>query len=284
MILQGSHSKNEVLAMWTMAERFHEDKAIFIADRNYPTWNNMAHIMSSSHYFLIRAKDILSPSSILRKCNLPNEEFDIDLCITLTTKQTNDIKDNPEKYRFLSTTSTFDFLEDDNPFYTIHFRAVRFKLDGSHTYESIVTNLSRNEFSLDEIKELYHMRWGLEVSFRHLKYSVDLSALHARKRQSIQQEIWARLILYNMSFILIQHIVKEKADKAGKQKKHTYSFNKTRVIHLCRDYFRLRKRKGGDPPDLEAHILNEVLPIRPDRKNERNLRAQRVVCFNYRFS
>lgn len=284
MILQGSHSKNEVLAMWTMAERFHDDKAIFIADRNYPTWNNMAHIISSAHFFLIRSKDILSSSSILRKFNLPDDEFDIDLSITLTTKQTNDVKEHPEKYRFLSTSSTFDFFEKDHPFYTIHFRVVRFKLEDSHTYESIVTNLDREEFSIEEIKELYHMRWGLEVSFRHLKYSSDLCALHARKRQSIQQEIWARMILCNMSFILMHHMIKEKVDKVEKQRKYIYSFNKKRVIHLCRNYFHQRKRKGGDPPDLEAHILNEVLPIRPNRKYARNLRAQRVVCFNYRFS
>ena len=34
------------------------------------------------------------------------------------------------------------------------------------------------------------------VSFRDLKYSVGRYAVHAKKRDSIQQEIWARMILY----------------------------------------------------------------------------------------
>ena len=151
MIVQGIHSKNEVDAMWKIVERFHDDNAIFIADRNYATCNNMAHIIHSDKSFLIRVKDIHSTSSLLRKFNLPDEGFDMDLHITLTRKQTKDIKSQPEKYCFLSTTSTFDFIDEHNPEYELHFCVVRFKLDGSEEYESIITKLSRDEFSKDEI-------------------------------------------------------------------------------------------------------------------------------------
>lgn len=123
---------------------------------------------------MIRVKDIHSISSLLRKFNLPDEEFDLDLHITLTRKQTKDIKSQQEKYRFLSTTSTFDFIDEHNPEYELHFRVVRFKLDGSEEYESIITNLNRVEFSKDEIKEIYNTRWFKELSFRDLKYSADL--------------------------------------------------------------------------------------------------------------
>ena len=98
MIVQGIHSKNEVEATWKIVERFHGDNAIFIADRNYATWNNMAHIIHSGKSFLIRVKDIHSISSLLRKFNLPDEEFDMDLHITLTRKQTKDIKSGPVSF------------------------------------------------------------------------------------------------------------------------------------------------------------------------------------------
>ena len=98
----------------------------------------------------------------------------MDLHITLTRKQTKDIKSQQEKYRFLSTTSTFDFIDEHNPEYELHFRVVRFKLDGSEEYGSIITNLNRVEFSKDEIKEIYNTRWFKELSFRDLKYSADL--------------------------------------------------------------------------------------------------------------
>lgn len=282
LIVQGNTNNYEQKVMWTMAERFPEKKTIFIADRNYPTWNNMEHIIRSGKYFLIRTKDIHSFNSLLRKFGLPDSEFDMDIHTTLTTNLTMSLK-YPDKFRFLSTSSTFDFFDAENPFYDVSYRVVRFKLDGTDDYECIITNLSRNEFSVEDIKYLYGLRWQEEISFRHLKYSADLSAVHARKRSSILQEIWARAILYNFSFIIIQELAKRKAGRKRKKRKFEYVINKTRAIHLIRDL--LLKRKGGSsPPDLEGLISNEILPLRPGRSDPRKVRAQSVISFNYRFS
>lgn len=280
IIIQGKANQYEPEAMWTMAERFPDNRTVFIADRGYPSWNNMEHIVRSGKYFLIRCKDIHGSTSLLRKFNFPDSEFDQDISVTLTTLQTKEIKACPEKYRFLSTSSIFDFFEDDNPYYEVSYRVVRFKLNGSEEYESIITNLPRDEFSPDEIKDLYHLRWSEEVSFRHLKYSADLSAVHARKRSSILQEIWARAILYNFCFIIIRELTRRKLQK---KRKYEYVINITRAIHLIRDL--LLNRKGGSPPpDLEALISKETLPLRPGRSDPRKVRNQSVIGFNYRFS
>ena len=234
--------------MYTMAERFN-GKAIFIADRNYSTWNNMEHIIRAGQKFLIRVQDIHSRTSNLRKFNLPDSEFDLDVETILTTKATNEVKAHPEKYRFLSTSSTFDFISKEDPYYPVKYRVVRFKIDGDEEYESIITNLDRTHFPAEEIKKLYNLRWGIEISFRHLKYSADLSAIHARIRNSVRQEIWARILLYNLCMIMIQEAIKHKA----KSLKYVYTVNITRCIHIIRD---LVKRKGGIPPDLEKLLLN----------------------------
>ena len=279
MIVQGCAVEYEQKALWEMAERFPEKKTIFIADRNYPSWNTMEHIIRSGKFFLIRAKDINSPCGQLRKFNLPDTEFDCDIETILTTCQSREVKNSPE-YRFLSTSSTFDFFEDGNPFYHVSYRVIRFKLDGTEEYECIITNLPRKQFSSEDVKKLYNLRWNEELSFRHLKYSADLCAVHARKRPSILQEIWARAILYNFSFIIIRESAKRKSKK---KRKYEYVINKTRAIHLIRDV--LLKRKGGSsPPDLEALISKEILPLRPGRHDPRKVKPQTVVCFNYRFS
>ena len=276
-IIRGSKHHGEQYSMYTMAERFDDGKAIFIADRNYSTWNNMEHIIKAGQKFLIRCKDIHSPSSLLSRFDLPDSEFDLDVETILTVKQTNEVKTHPEKYRFLSTSSTFDFISKEDPYYHVKYRVVRFKIEGAEEYESIITNLDRDSFSVSEIKKLYNLRWGIEISFRHLKYSADLSAIHARNRNSIRQEIWARLLLYNLCMIMIQESIKHKS----KSLKYVYTVNITRCIHIIRD---LAKRKGGIPPDLEKLVLNELLPIRPDRLDPRKVKPQSVVCFNYRFS
>ncbi|NDO43397.1 transposase [Thomasclavelia cocleata] len=53
------------------------------------------------------------------------------------------------------------------------------------------------KFTIDGIKDLYCKRCGIENSFRELKYAIGLNALHSKKRKLIEQETYARMILYN---------------------------------------------------------------------------------------
>lgn len=54
---------------------------------------------------------------------------------------------------------------DENPFYSLDFRVVRFQITET-AYEYIITNLAAEAFPAEEIKKLYGMRWGIERSFR----------------------------------------------------------------------------------------------------------------------
>lgn len=62
--------------------------------------------------------------------------------------------------------------------YYLSFRVVRFKLT-EYSYEVLLTNLSEDEFSVVDLKELYAMRWRIETFFRDLKYSLALSYFHS---------------------------------------------------------------------------------------------------------
>lgn len=79
---------------------------------------------------------------------------------------------------------TFDFLPSKNKkseptvIYELPVRIVRFKISDD-SYEVIATNLSEDLFSSDDLKMLYSMRWGIETSFRDLKYTVGLRYFHA---------------------------------------------------------------------------------------------------------
>ena len=83
----------------------------------------------------------------------------------LTRKQTNEVKADSEKFRYISTKSTFDYLTDECKFYNLSFRIVRFPLS-QDSYECIITNLPQDEFDASELKKLYQLRWGRENSFR----------------------------------------------------------------------------------------------------------------------
>ena len=276
LVIQGQAKMDENGAFFQLVDRYKGNKAIFIADRNYESINGFEHVVHSGNKYLIRVKDIHSKTSVTKSLGtLPDGEFDIDVDRLLTRRYTNYIKEHPEIYKYMPQNQRFDYFDEDtNIPYEFHTRIVRFKIS-DNTYECILTNLSKDEFSLEEIKELYNKRWGIETSFRELKYAIGLSALHSKKRELIKQEIYARLILYNFSQRVIQKI------QLKKQKtKYTYQVNFTRAFHIIREFLR---KKSGKPLNPESLITNEILPIRPNRSNVRNLKHKDVVCFNYRF-
>ena len=72
----------------------------------------------------------------------------------------------------------------DKKIYTLNFRVVRFAIS-EDSYESIITNLPKEDFPVEEIKKVYAMRWGIETSFRELKYAIGLCCFHSKKVEYI---------------------------------------------------------------------------------------------------
>ena len=274
IIIQGEANNDENGAFNTFVDRYNGDNAIFIADRCYESYNSFVHVMNSNQKFLIRVKDI-SSNGILSALNLKDGVFDLTINRILTLKQTKDVKNNPDKFRFMPKKSTFDFMDKSNPYYDIKFRTLRFKLDNGK-YECIITNLSKEEFTVDEIKDLYNKRWGIETSFRELKYAVGMSAFHSKRRDFIKQEIYLRILFYNFS----ERIIRKRTIKFS-DKKYLYQLNFTRAFHIIKIYL-IKIKSGFKPPDVESIIEKEIEPVRFGRSSPRNVRNQTPVFFIYR--
>lgn len=276
LIIQGEAKKNENDAFCQLIDRYNGKKAIFIADRGYESYNGFEHVVKSNNKYLIRVKDINSKTSLTKSLGpFPDGEFDIDVFRMLTLKQNKMIKSCPQLYKFVPINMNFDFMSKDNPWYEFNCRVIRFKISDD-TYECIITNLDRELFSVDDIKELYNKRWGIETSFRELKYAIGLNALHSKKRKLIQQEIYARIILYNFCQRIIRDIKMPHRDK----RKYEYQVNFTRSFHILRYFL---SKTGRETPPVDNLIVKEILPIRPGRSNKRNHKSKSVVFFNYRY-
>ena len=140
----------------------------------------------------------------------------------------------------------------------------------------MITNLSKEEFSIEDLKKLYHMRWGIETSFRELKYAIGLTNFHSKTVSNITQEIFAKLTMYNFCEIITMSVVVKQKDK----RKYIYQVNFTMAIDICLHYF--KQKSGIKPPNVEALIQRYILPIRPDRKDHRKVKTRSVISFLYR--
>lgn len=273
--IQPVRKSNENLALTNMVDNSNlEGDVIVIADRGYESYNTFAHIQEKGWKYVIRVKD--NKGGIVSSLKLPsNEVFDKKIDLKITRRNTKEIQSNPELYKFLPQHSNFDFLEpkSDN-FYDISFRILRFKIS-EDTYETIVTNLDEENFGIDVIKKLYHMRWGIETSFRELKYAIGLVNFHSKKVEYIEQEVFAKLTMYNFCEIITLNVV-----ITNKQRKHAYQVNFTNAIHICIYFFRYSRDEF--PPDVEALIQKNILPVREGRRDPRKNRPKSSVSFIYR--
>ena len=280
--LVGQRKVNERSSLCDMVDRSSMENVLLIADRGYEGFNLMAHIQEKRWKFLIRIQDVLHSRGIAAGLCLPDkDEFDISINLSLTTKSTNEVKQlckDRNRYRFIPSTVAFDYLPKKNRkydpalFYELQFRIVRFKIT-DNTYETVVTNLDQYNFPAKELKKLYNMRWGIETSFRELKYTVGLLNFHAKKVEYIYQEIYARLIMYNFTELVTSHVIIQKADT-----KYAYKANFSVAVHVCRQFF----LGNVSPPDVEALIRKHVSPIRPGRSRPRKMTVKHAVSFIYR--
>ena len=281
-IIKGTNVCSEQRSFNTMIDRSKIEKAIVIADRGYESYNVMAHVQEKGWKFLLRIKDGIG--GIVSGLDLPDtEEFDVSFDMHLSFKQTNEMKElykDRNHYKKLKQFHEFDFLPKKNrksvpvgP-YELPFRIVRVRINDSLT-ETLITNLDMDLFPPSELKILYAMRWGIETSFRTLKYTIGLLHFHSKKVENILQEIYARLIMYNFSELTISHIVFEK-----KERKYSYKANFSASVHICREYI----RGNVSPPDAEALIARLLSPIRPGRSSSRTKSKNGHISFTYRIA
>ena len=273
ILIQTASEYNEARACITMIEKSTMNNIILIADRGYENYNVMAHAINKGWKFAIRIKDINS-NGIASALTLPKSNaFDPDITLTFSRKNTKATRN--ASYKWMPANQMFDFLPlKSEKTYTLSFRIVRFPIS-EDSYEVIVTNLDRFQFSTEKIKELYHLRWGIETSFRELKYAIGLTGFHARKPDYIKQEIYARLLLYNYCELITTHVVNRMESKDK-----TKQVNFTVAIYICREY--LRQKRNLSPPDVIKLIKKYVLPVRPSRKDPRKVKPQANVSFLYR--
>ena len=282
-VILGQRKANERSSLCKMIERSQIENALLILDRGYESYNLMAHAQEKGWRFLIRIQDVLTSRGIAAGLDLPDsDEFDVSINLSLFTKQTNELKKlsrdknhfkrvHPEKFDFLPKKNR---KHDPVSVYPISFRIVRFKIT-EHSYETIVTNLDKLNFPPEELKVLYGMRWGIETSFRELKYTVGLLHFHAKKVEYIHQEIFARLIMYNFAELVTSHVI-----ISASNTKLVYKANFTVAVHACRQFF----LGNASPPDIEATIQKHKSPIRAGRRRPRKMSAKHAVSFTYRIA
>lgn len=155
-------------------------------------------------------------------------------------------------------------------------RIVRFELNNGNE-EIIATNIFDEEYTIEDFKNIYHLRWGIEEKYDDLKNKLQIENFSGTNEIAVLQDFYATMFLSNLSSIMMF----EYADEIEKQYntrdlKHKYKANVSMTISLLK--LNLIEMLSLDSDRKRAKLFNQicnrlmgcVVPIRDNRSYSRS--------------
>ncbi|MCH4890334.1 IS4 family transposase [Acidaminobacter sp. JC074] len=254
-------------------------KYLTIFDRGYGGIRLIDQMLENGQKFLIRLA-----SNIFKKeqSQLSSSEDDQWIDIEYDVNRSNAFRsDKAFRIKLLNTS------------YKLRFVKLKFiDSKGKVSYTVFVTNLTEEEFNTDAMYELYHLRWGIESSYRSLKSQFNVEDFSGYRDPLIRQDIYAATLVYNAVSMTIaeNETVKEiPADRYKYEMKINRNFalgvlKKDLLIMFV--LYKNKKAVSAAQKRFEKNIVKYSCPVRKERKKnyERVVKGHSKSKLSYRRS
>lgn len=155
------------------------------------------------------------------------------------------------------------------------FRVITIPLEGRN--ETLLTNLMEEEFTAEDFKYLYHLRWEIETKYHDLKNKLQLENFSGVNAVCVQQDFYATLFLSN-AMAFLEADCREEIEKynATEKNKYEYQLNRARTIDLLRESFvelvvtDSRRKRKKLYNHIQKQLQQSLLPIREGRTYPRH--------------
>jgi len=169
----------------------------------------------------------------------------------------------------------------------LRLRLIRVELETGQI-EVLITSLTdEKKFPQEIFKDLYHLRWPVEVDYLFMKERIQIGNFSGESSLSVYQDFHSKVFTKNLIWVLAspaQDIVKQTREEDKQERQ----LNMTQAISKSKDtLFLLFKR----PAEKIAQLIQQIFavfiystePIRPGRKFERNHKVnKREHYMNYK--
>ena len=229
-----------------------------------------ADIMSINSYFIVKLKD---KSYIDERYTI--KENDTEIKIKLT-------KDRLKKFHNPT------LKEKYNKEKHLNLRILTIKLENGKT-ETLLTNIFDKEFQIEDFKELYNLRWGIETNYNTMKNRLNIENYSGKKRIAIEQDIYSKFLKYNVFQhyenyfnLLINRTQRQKGKSEHKKVNQSHLIRKLKkylpimilnpLPEIIRDYTK----------KLIASCTKSPNKYQKKQTTKRNPKKQRKFNLNYR--
>ena len=226
---------------------------VMIYDRNFSNYKMVAlHLWQrKERKFVIRAKETQNMIKVFIQSGKPSSVVDMS--------------PTPSAIVGLKK-SGFEITRDT----LVRVRLVRVELPNS--IEVLITNLWEGQgHPVEEFKDLYFMRWGIETNISIQKNILQLESFSGLSVFSVLQDFYATVMMTNLHSILIKE-AQQTVESTVTERKYPVKINrnksfgklKVNLVHLFLHHDpQLILRK------LHDHFIRDVLPVRKGRSFKR---------------
>jgi hypothetical protein len=238
---------------------------ILLADRGYPSIALMYVLKQMGVAFCLRMKDNWWKE--IEKFNASGEESrEVIFCL-------------PKKDKHLQD----EWKSEEN---TVICRLVSIELDNGEKEILCTSLLDEKEYTIANLKELYHYRWNVEEGYKLFKCRAQLEVFSGKTANAVKQDFYAKIFMMTMCAILsfpIEKKVREETSNA--QRKHSHQINRTNALSFCRDAWVciwLKKQKKKVLTALDNMLSKTTDIVRTGRKFKRKKRTKYPPTMTYK--
>jgi hypothetical protein len=176
--------------------------------------------------------------------------------------------------------SSYARAQDDSLPKTWLARAIEYQHEG-HEPKMLLTSLTDAErYPADELVELYHERWEIELSFDEVKTELleREETIRSKSPETVAQEMWGILLAYNLIRLEMERIAAEAAVEPTR-----ISFvTALRMIRAEWEWSWITESPGAIPKHLRRLREDIARFVLPPRRSERSYpRAVKIKMSNY---
>jgi hypothetical protein len=215
---------------------------IIIADRGYPSLYLFVKMLKKGCNFVIRCSEKGFINEIKEFSKTPINDSIIEIGLDQAQR------------RNISTDRLIEKPEN------LILRIVKVEIGEGKTEYLITSLTNKEEFTIEELKEIYHLRWSIETYFNLQKNVFELENLSGKTPETIKQDYYARILSGNLSSLLIEEAQEEidlaDADKPEEKKR---KINRSVAIGLLKDHvIDLLLLQEEDSDDRYRRLINVI--------------------------
>jgi hypothetical protein len=242
-----------------------QSRDILLLDRGYPSVPLCVKMLVLGCNFVIRCneKGFLNEVKALAQSRETDQLIEIDL--------------------MKGTLARRERLQGIIQYHTMHkvqLRIVKILLENG-TIEYLLTSLiDRQAVSLNDLKELYHLRWNEETYFNFQKNVLEIENSSGKTPETIRQDYFARVLSGNLSSLMIEE-AQEQVDTETQNKEdrqyQQYTINRTVATGILKDEMIEMLFAPKESWDMKSKMLIEtikkhIIPYVPGRSFPRKIR------------